>query len=153
MSTLIMATIFLCHNSGPLPPKAVEFVVVTSYYGRECHGHPMAFGGRFNEKDPKLAAHKTLPPKTRLEVRRPRKEDAPLIEAFKKARPDVLNLLPADDEPQEERSDVVLVIEICDRGPFIDGRDLDVSEAGAKTIGFEEEGVAILIAKVVDEQA
>ena len=35
-----------------------------------------------------------------------------------------------------------LSLRINDRGPFLEGRDLDVSHAAAKRLGFEHEGVA-----------
>jgi rare lipoprotein A len=42
-----------------------------------------------------------------------------------------------------------LVVEITDRGPFVAGRDLDVSEAAAEQLGLKDEGVVTLLAKVV----
>ena len=46
------------------------------------------------------------------------------------------------------RSVVVLV---NDRGPFVPGRDLDVSEAVASQLGFHDRGVARLHAEILGE--
>ena len=35
-----------------------------------------------------------------------------------------------------------VVVRIDDRGPFVDGRIIDVSRAGAKELGFKKDGVA-----------
>lgn len=38
---------------------------------------------------------------------------------------------------------------IKDRGPFVKGRDLDISYAAAKRLGFVREGTAKLVAEVI----
>ena len=38
----------------------------------------------------------------------------------------------------------VLIVEIKDRGPWVRGRDLDISKAGARALGFLKQGVARL---------
>ena len=40
-------------------------------------------------------------------------------------------------------------VEVVDRGPFVKGRDLDVSEAAARKLGMTDIGVAKLQARVV----
>ena len=42
-----------------------------------------------------------------------------------------------------------LTVEVKDRGPFVGGRDLDISEAAAKKLGMKECGVKALLAKIV----
>ena len=44
---------------------------------------------------------------------------------------------------------VRLAIKIIDRGPFIAGREFDLSEQAAKILGVREEGVARLAVKIV----
>lgn len=41
------------------------------------------------------------------------------------------------------------IVTITDRGPFIDGRDLDVSQAAAEALGMIEAGVAIVEARII----
>jgi len=43
-----------------------------------------------------------------------------------------------------------VVVRINDRGPWLKGRDLDVSEAAAIKLGIHERGVARLEAAVID---
>jgi len=43
----------------------------------------------------------------------------------------------------------ILRIKILDRGPFIAGREFDLSEAAAKILGIREEGVAKLFVKII----
>jgi rare lipoprotein A len=43
-----------------------------------------------------------------------------------------------------------LCVSIEDRGPFVAGRDLDLTKAGAKVLGFEEAGTATLQAVKAD---
>ncbi|HZS28409.1 MAG TPA: RlpA-like double-psi beta-barrel domain-containing protein [Candidatus Angelobacter sp.] len=42
------------------------------------------------------------------------------------------------------QTDKCVWLRITDRGPYVDGRDLDVSEAGAVALGFREAGLAKL---------
>lgn len=37
-----------------------------------------------------------------------------------------------------------IIVVVNDRGPFIPGRDLDVSEAAAEALGFKERGIVWL---------
>lgn len=46
-------------------------------------------------------------------------------------------------------NDLQLVVEIKDRGPYVIGRDLDISEAAAKKLGVKERGVGTLLAKKI----
>lgn len=43
----------------------------------------------------------------------------------------------------------VQLVEVKDRGPFEPGRQIDVSAAGAKSLGFKEQGVAKLKAEII----
>jgi rare lipoprotein A len=43
-----------------------------------------------------------------------------------------------------------VVVRINDRGPWLKGRDLDLSEAAAMKLGIHEQGVARLEAAVID---
>jgi rare lipoprotein A len=38
---------------------------------------------------------------------------------------------------------------VTDRGPYIPGRDLDVSQAAARVLRFEDRGVAVLMVEVL----
>ncbi len=42
------------------------------------------------------------------------------------------------------------IVEILDRGPYIKGRGLDVSQACARKLGFEKKGLTILEVTFVD---
>lgn len=44
-----------------------------------------------------------------------------------------------------------LTVEVKDRGPFIDGRDFDLSKAAARVLGTIEQGVATLVVLKVIE--
>ncbi|KKS77386.1 MAG: Rare lipoprotein A [Parcubacteria group bacterium GW2011_GWC1_43_11b] len=46
-------------------------------------------------------------------------------------------------------NDHCLVVEVKDRGPFVAGRELDISKAAAKKLGVIEEGVSTLFARVI----
>lgn len=46
-----------------------------------------------------------------------------------------------------------LEVEITDRGPFVKGRDIDLSRAGAIHLGFKEEGITNLLAQIIEEPA
>lgn len=43
-----------------------------------------------------------------------------------------------------------LILRVNDRGPYIDGRIVDVSQRAAQILGFEKEGLATLQLKVLD---
>lgn len=49
----------------------------------------------------------------------------------------------------DQRATVVL--EVTDRGPYIDGRDLDVSEAAAEILGLIKPGVKTFRMEILDE--
>jgi rare lipoprotein A len=42
-----------------------------------------------------------------------------------------------------------VIVRVADRGPFIKGRDLDISEAAAERLGMIKAGVAILQVEVL----
>lgn len=42
----------------------------------------------------------------------------------------------------------VVVIRINDRGPFVRGREFDLSLGSARALGFEEQGLAILLVEI-----
>ena len=44
-----------------------------------------------------------------------------------------------------------IIARVNDRGPYIKGREIDVSEAAAKALGFFENGVAKLHIEILDE--
>lgn len=97
-------------------------IVVTSYYGGnndDFNGKEMANREIFDESDPKIAAHKSLPFGTKVTLESPINNEK-------------------------------LVVTIKDRGPYVDGRQLDVSEAAAEKLGLIEDGVApLLVTKIV----
>lgn len=98
-----------------------EVMMTASHYGGpgdHFHGKPMANGEIFDENNPTLAAHKSLPFGTKVKLTNP-------------------------ENGQTQR------VVIKDRGPFIKGRDLDVSYAAAKKLGFVREGTAKLVAEVI----
>jgi len=95
--------------------------MLTSWYGPGFEGNTMANGEVFYASDPSIAAHKTLPFGTELELTNP--------ENGKK-----------------------LYVVVKDRGPYIEGRSLDVSQAAAKELGFVNHGVALLKVMIVDNE-
>ena len=86
-------------------------VPLTAYAGSMVTSH-------YNAKEPYIAAHRTLPMGTRLNVRNPR---------------------------NGRTAQVV----IGDRGPFIHGRVLDISNVVARRLGFGSSGVLSLQTSVV----
>lgn len=46
-----------------------------------------------------------------------------------------------------------LVVRVTDRGPYIKGRDLDVSEGVAYKLGFHEKGVTRLLVEMLGEKS
>ncbi len=52
----------------------------------------------------------------------------------------------------ELRSGRSVVVQITDRGPFLPGRDIDLSYAAARQIGIVRRGVARVRVEVLDEQ-
>jgi len=89
-------------------------VKVASHYGEEdgVNWGPLKDGSAFRPNQDFVAAHRTLPIGTRL----------------------VLTNL---DNPRRS-----IVVSVLDRGPYIPGRDLDLSESAARALGIYEQGVA-----------
>lgn len=75
--TLVIVTMALVyHGGGQLSLLPMMTVMETSWYGEECQGREMAYGGKFDKNNPQIAAHKTLPPGTELELVNPAKGKA-----------------------------------------------------------------------------
>lgn len=51
--------------------------------------------------------------------------------------------------PKNHRS---IKVRIADRGPFVKGRDLDISRSAAEQLGIKKEGVATLTATVISNR-
>ena len=83
-------------------------------------GSEMANGQIFDKDNKHLAAHKTLPLGTKVRLTN-----------------------------QNTSTKVSLVVEITDRGPFIKGRDFDVSESAARHLGFLDQGVVQLKVEIL----
>ncbi|HEY2246699.1 MAG TPA: septal ring lytic transglycosylase RlpA family protein [Bradyrhizobium sp.] len=94
-----------------------------SFYGGYFHGRKMANGERFDRLSDSCA-HRKHPFGTRLRVTLA----APVVER----RP--------RHQPQGEGRSVTCVVR--DRGPFVPGRIVDLSLAGARALGIEKAGVA-----------
>jgi rare lipoprotein A (peptidoglycan hydrolase) len=103
-------------------PKPRTCIMISSYYGPRFHGRLTASGARF-DKTALTVAHRTLPFGTRLRL----------------------------TYPKTNRS---VIVEVNDRGPYSKfngvryyegNRDLDVSEGVAQWLGFEQEGLAVLL--------
>jgi hypothetical protein len=94
---------------------------VCSWYGADFNGRPTASGQTFNMDD-FTCAHKTLPFGTWLALSR------------------------YDPRTKTMRRIVVVV---NDRGPFVDGRDIDLSAAAADALGVTAAGVAAVEVEVV----
>ncbi|NJO85985.1 MAG: hypothetical protein HC818_04790 [Synechococcaceae cyanobacterium RM1_1_27] len=88
--------------------------MVVSHYG-ELPPHQewnvLQDGSTFRPFEDFIAAHRSLPIGTRL-------------------------VLTNTDNPHRS-----IVVTVLDRGPFINGRDLDISTAAAQALGIYEEGV------------
>ena len=84
--------------------------VTASWYGPRFHGRRMANGKRFDQNDPTVAAHKTLPLGTKLRV-------------------------------TSKDTGKSIIVEVQDRGPYIWGRELDLSMAAMKRIEPLQKGV------------
>jgi rare lipoprotein A len=92
--------------------------MVASWYGEECRGNRMANGYVFWETDSTVAAHKSLPFGTKLEL----------------------------TNSENGRTHTVVV---QDRGPYIEGRDLDLSKAAAQKLGYLNAGTATLWVRII----
>lgn len=82
---------------------------LSSYYGKAFHGKLTAFGERFNMYS-LTAAHKTLPPNTKLLV---------------------TNTL----------NNKSVVVKVNDRGPYVKGREIDLSQGAFEKISSLNTGV------------
>ena len=100
--------------------------MVSSFYGPGFDGRSTASGALF-DRTALTAAHRTLPFGTRLRLTNPKTHSS-------------------------------VTVEVTDRGPynefagvryFADARDLDVSEAAARKLGFMREGVTTLSVQLV----
>lgn len=103
----------------PASPKSNDgFVVKASWYGPGFHGRPRADTKLFDQNDPTIVAHRTLPFGTRLRA---------------------TNL---------DNGKTIEVV-VRDRGPYVDGRQLDFSRAGARALDFERKGTALIAVQIV----
>lgn len=94
--------------------------VVSSWYGGQFHGKPMANGERFDKRQ-LIVAHRQLPFGTVVIL----------------------------TNPTNGRSVKAI---IKDRGPFIENRQLDVSEKVAEELGFKDKGVTTLVMEVKQKE-
>ncbi len=97
-----------------IPAAATPRFMTVSHYG-ELPAHqqwnPLQDGSDFRPFEDFVAAHRSLPIGTRL-------------------------LLTHAENPRRS-----IVVTVLDRGPFVQGRDLDISTAAAQALGIYEEGV------------
>ena len=121
----IIGILFLLVYSCTYSPRYTSQTIiygVASHYGHNdgFHGKRTANGDIYDQF--KLtAAHKTLPLNTRIKV----------------TNLDLRN-----------KPSVILVIN--DRGPYIEGRDLDCSTAAAKKLGFFNQGTAKIKIEILE---
>jgi rare lipoprotein A len=102
-----------------VPAEAAKSIAIASWYGPGFEGKYMANQQRFDSNNPTIAANRTLPLGTKL-----------LLE-----------------NPINGRR---LIVVIQDRGPsYTTGRDLDLSYAAARTLGYAEKGVARLVVSII----
>lgn len=92
--------------------------MVASWYGEEFAGVPMANGEPFDPDNSRIAAHRTLPFGTHLEL-------------------------------ENVGNGRIHRVVIEDRGPFKEGRDIDLSRAAAEKLGFVDDGVAVLSVRII----
>jgi rare lipoprotein A len=50
---------------------------------------------------------------------------------------------------ENPRTNRTLVVVVSDRGPFVRGRDLDISEAAARRLGILQQGVGLLRSTII----
>lgn len=97
------------------PAVAIPRLMVVSHYG-ELPAHQswnvLQDGTTFRPFEDFVAAHRSLPIGTRLVLTHP-------------------------ENPRRS-----IVVTVLDRGPFISGRDLDISTAAAQALGIYDEGVS-----------
>jgi len=97
-------------------------VMVAGYFGELPPGQSwnrLKDGSVYNHEVDLIAAHRTLPIGTRLRLTNP-KDPARTVD-----------------------------VTVLDRGPFIPGRDLDISTAAARRLGMIEAGVARLTVQIL----
>ena len=118
---LISFGIYSCTYSPRYTSQNIIYGVA-SHYGHNdgFHGNRTANGDIYDQN--KLtAAHKTLPRNTRIKV---------------------TNL--------DLRNRPTVILRVNDRGPYIDGRDLDCSTAAAKKLGFFNQGIANIKIEILE---
>jgi rare lipoprotein A len=96
---------------------------VASFYDKGFVGKRMANGERFR-REGHTAAHKTLPLGTWVRVTR-----------------------------QLDVGPVFTEVEITDRGPFVEGRIIDLSPRAARDLHMSEDGTAVVQIQVIDAPA
>lgn len=99
----------------------ITFHAVSSWYGEDFNGRGTASGQTYNMDD-FTCAHKTLPFGTWLAISR---YDA------------------------ATRSTRRIIVVVNDRGPYIQGRDIDLSRAAARALGMEGAGVGRVDVEIV----
>jgi rare lipoprotein A len=50
---------------------------------------------------------------------------------------------------ENPRTGQALIVVVSDRGPFVKGRDLDISEAAARRLGILQQGVGLLRSTII----
>ena len=117
IAALFAAMSFALACAHPRPPEPLESGQqgLASYYAAKFAGRETASGERY---DPKAmtAAHRTLPFGTRVRVER------------------------IGRNGRETGSSVE--VRINDRGPFVKGRIIDLSDAAARRLGLTRDGIA-----------
>ena len=118
---LFIIIVFLGCSSSPRYTSENIIYGVASHYGHNdgFHGQLTANGEVFDQYS-LSAAHKTLPLNTWVKVTNLDRITKPSVE-----------------------------LKINDRGPFIEGRDLDCSTAAAQKLGFFEKGTANVKIEVI----
>ena len=118
---LISFGIYSCTYSPRYTSQNVIYGVA-SHYGHNdgFHGKRTANGDIYDQNK-FTAAHKTLPLNTRIKV---------------------TNL--------DLRNRPTVILQVNDRGPYIDGRDLDCSTAAAKKLGFFNQGTANIKIEILE---
>ncbi len=131
----ILAALMLC------VAIATASAEVASWYGAES-GPRTASGERF-DPNAMTAAHRTLPFGTRVRVCR----RAPRAEVG--SRKSEIGRLAHSDFRFQISDFRCVVVRINDRGPFVRGRDIDLSHRAAELIGIGGVGVAPVTLEVL----
>ena len=109
-----LAATFAMVIVGSMAAEASPRFMVVSHYGElppHQEWNALQDGSTFRPFEDFIAAHRSLPIGTRL-------------------------VLTNTENPHRS-----IVVTVLDRGPFINGRDLDISTAAAQALGIYEEGV------------